>query len=166
VNSELSKERAPVRQVLPQATPPWVRDQTIFFITVCCADRGANQLCKPPIAKELFEAVEFRTVRHDWYAHLFLLMPDHLHALLSFPRDREMKKVVANWKEITAKRAGVHWQRDFFDHRLRAEESYEEKAHYIRMNPVRKGLVADPTEWSFKWEPNFGGPSGPALPQP
>ena len=76
-----------------------------------------------------------------------------------------MKKVITNWKEITAKRAGVRWQRDFFDHRLRAEENYEKKAHYIRMNPVRKGLAVHPTEWSFQWEPTLGGPSGPALPQ-
>ena len=75
-----------------------------------------------------------------------------------------MKKVIGNWKEITAKRTGVIWQRDFFDHRLRAEENYEEKAHYIRMNPVRKSLVATPSAWKYVYEPNFGGPSGPALP--
>lgn len=33
------------------------------------------------------------------------------------------------------------WQRDFFDHRLRSIESAAEKAQYIRMNPVRAGLV-------------------------
>ena len=81
-------------------------------------------------------------------------MPDHLHALISFPRDKEMTKCISNWKEITAKKIGLCWQRDFFDHRLRAEESYEEKANYIRMNPVRKRFVADPSEWRFVWEPN------------
>jgi len=75
-----------------------------------------------------------------------------------------MKKVIGNWKEITAKRGRISWQRDFFDHRLRAEESNEEKALYIRMNPVRKGLVATPSAWTWVYEPNLGGPSGPALP--
>ena len=75
-----------------------------------------------------------------------------------------MKKTMGNWKEILAKRTGIHWQRDFFDHRLRSHESYEEKAHYIRQNPVRAGLVNTAAEWKFVWEPIHGGPSGPALP--
>jgi putative transposase len=91
--------------------------------------------------------------RGDWYVHLALLMPDHCHALVSCPRDADMRKAVANWKEIVSKRTGVRWQRDFFDHRLRAAESYEEKAHYIRMNPVRGGLTSDPNSWPHVWEP-------------
>ncbi len=80
-------------------------------------------------------------------------MPDHFHALVSLPPDREMKKVISNWKEIIAKKTAVAWQRDFFDHRLRAQESYEEKAHYIRMNPVRAGLAAKLNDWAFVWSP-------------
>ena len=43
----------------------------------------------------------------------------------------------------------IPWQRDFFDHRLRHEESFflKKKATYIRLNPVRAGLVAIPEEW-------------------
>ena len=37
--------------------------------------------------------------------------------------------------------AAPHWQKDFFDHVLRSEESDEEKWHYVRENPVRAGLV-------------------------
>ncbi len=101
----------------------------------------------------IFESVEFRQRRGDWFVHLLLLMPDHLHMLVSFPRDTAMKAVIAGWKEIVAKKEKVRWQRDFFDHRLRAKESFEEKAHYIRMNPVRQGLVAAPQDWRFVWEP-------------
>jgi len=65
-----------------------------------------------------------------------------------------MKSTVAQWKEYTAKKLGIQWQRDFFDHRLRWEESYTEKAHYIRQNPVRKDLVKEPAQWPFVWEPS------------
>lgn len=85
--------------------------------------------------------------------HLWLLMPDHLHALISFPMDRNYPKIIANWKENIAKTTGVRWQRDFFDHRLRSHESHEAKATYIRQNPVRKGLVREAGEWKFVWEP-------------
>ncbi|MBC7366009.1 MAG: hypothetical protein H7343_04210 [Undibacterium sp.] len=84
-------------------------------------------------------------------------MPDHFHALVSFPADRAMNKVVSNWKEIIAQQTAVAWQRDFFDRRLRAHESYDQQAHDIRMNPVRAGLVAEPAQRRFIWEPHSAG---------
>ncbi len=77
-----------------------------------------------------------------------------------------MAKIIANFKELTAKRAGIARQRDFFDHRIRARESLREKWDYVCMNPVRKGLIDDPARWPYVWRPGqqTGGPSGPALP--
>ncbi len=72
---------------------------------------------------------------------------DHVHALLSLPRNESMEKVVGDWKRFVARKAGIEWQKGFFDHRLRHDESFEEKAHYIRENPVRAELVATPDEW-------------------
>ncbi len=63
-----------------------------------------------------------------------------------------MDKAIRDWRRLVAKKAGVVWQDGFFDHRLRGNESYEEKAHYIRMNPVRAGLVTEPREWPYIWE--------------
>ena len=154
----------PKRKHLPHDPPPWVGSGEIFFITVCCRPRGENQLCQPTSAGHLFEAVEFRHRTQRWNMHLLLLMPDHLHALVSFAWHTNMRATLANFKEMTAKRAGIHWQRDFFDHRLRSPGAYEEKARYIRMNPVRQGLVTEPGHWPWVWVPVNGGPSGPALP--
>jgi putative transposase len=148
------KSNLPQRKFLPHEIPLWVRpEDAIYFITICCGVRGVNQLCLPDIAAAIFESVEFRQARGDWWMHLLLLMPDHLHALIIFSRDKEMKKVVAQWKEMTAKRIGIHWQRDFFDHRLRKEESLRQKADYILNNPVRNGLVARAEDWEFVWMP-------------
>jgi transcriptional regulator of aromatic amino acid metabolism len=44
------------------------------------------------------------------------------------------------------------WQREFFDHLLRSEESYDQKWNYVRDNPVRAGLVLNASEWSFAGE--------------
>ena len=66
-----------------------------------------------------------------------------------------MKAVISGWKSITVKTTDVQWQRDFFDHRLRSEESLQEKAHNIRHNPVRKGLVTRAADWKFIWEPKL-----------
>ena len=79
-------------------------------------------------------------------------MPDHLHAIMSFSPEVGMQKSIPDWKRYTCTHAGIQWQRDFFDHRLRKDESYHEKAHYIRMNPVRSGLVDVPDDWPYLWE--------------
>jgi putative transposase len=126
----------PTRKQLPHDPPSWAKPGSIFFITICCSPKGQNQLCQAETA------------------HLFLLMPDHLHALLSFPCDRNMKSVISKWKEYTAKHVGIRWQRDFFDDRLRSNESFDEKAHYIRRNPVRENLVSEMTAWPYAWDPN------------
>ncbi len=41
------------------------------------------------------------------------------------------------------------WQRSFFDHALRDEESLEAVARYIVSNPVRAGLVEDWRDYPF-----------------
>jgi putative transposase len=77
-------------------------------------------------------------------------MPDHLHALLSFPPSgKSLQMVLSKWKEWTAKDVGLAWQRDFFEHRLRHDESLREKVDYILNNPVRKKLASSQEEWPF-----------------
>jgi mono/diheme cytochrome c family protein/REP element-mobilizing transposase RayT len=142
----------PQRKKLPHERPIWLRpEDEIFFITVCCEPCGKNQLCHPKIARAIFDSVEFRNQNHVWYARFVCLMPDHLHALISFPYGRPMKQIIADWKRFLATELKIEWQRDFFDHRLRKEESYREKADCIRANPVRAGLITQPEEWSYFW---------------
>ena len=44
------------------------------------------------------------------------------------------------------------WQRGFFDHVLRKDESYGQKWTYVRDNPVRAGLVANADDWPYAGE--------------
>ena len=41
------------------------------------------------------------------------------------------------------------WQKGFFDHLLRSEESYDEKREYVLNNPIRAGLVQKPDDWDY-----------------
>jgi hypothetical protein len=45
-----------------------------------------------------------------------------------------------------------HWQKGFFDHVMRSEESYSEKWLYVAENPVRKRLAAHPEDWPYQGE--------------
>jgi putative transposase len=68
-------------------------------------------------------------------------MPDHLHMLIAIEGDTILSSLIRDFKRITARRAQIRWQRNFFDHRLRHDESETEKAEYIRQNPMRAGLM-------------------------
>src|SRR5262245_10115746 len=105
----------PDRKLLPHQVPLWVDPQKeIYFITINCAVRGKNHLALAEIAESLFETVEHRQQNGLWWPYLFLLMPDHAHALVSFPpSEKTLQSVVSKWKEWTAKQLGIKWQRDF-----------------------------------------------------
>src|SRR3954452_9857349 len=131
------------RKRLPHEVPLWVHpDKEDYFITVCCSERGSNQLANPRIAPPLIDTIKHRNERQIWYAHLAVIMPDHVHLIVSFGRiDMRIQTVVSKWKEWTAKALKVQWQRDFFEHRLRREENFRQKTAYVFANPARAGLV-------------------------
>jgi putative transposase len=99
-------------------------------------------------------AVEHYIVIGKWWMDLFLAMPDHWHALASFQDAGGMEKVLRDWKRFVARSTGVAWQDGFFEHRLRSQKSADEKWHYLRLNPVRKGLVTNPEDWPYVWMPD------------
>ena len=75
------------------------------------------------------------------------------------------KKIISQWKSWTAKQLGIHWQRDFFEHRLRNDENRTEKANYILANPVRAGLIGKAKDWNYVWLPSWNnGTREPRVP--
>ena len=137
---------------LDHTIPSWVPDDAVFFITIGCMMRGQNILAMPDVASALFNGMKVYQEQQKWWVHFTLLMPDHLHMLVSFSSFVSMSKVIADWKQYQACYLKIDWQRDYFDHRIRSEEQFIEKYEYIRMNPVRKKLVAIPEEWLY-YEP-------------
>jgi len=158
---EARKSFRPVRKSLPHEVPSWIDPgEETYFITIGCRERGANSLCEPMIARDLLSSAALRHGAGHWFIHLFLLMPDHLHALLSFPQSvRGIQSTIRAWKSWAAKRTGVVWQRSYFEHRLRSDESSAEKFAYILANPVRANLVVAEDEWPWMlWSNARGGP--------
>jgi REP element-mobilizing transposase RayT len=76
-------------------------------------------------------------------------MPDHLHFIATFALEHGLAASIAAWKSYQTKTLKLEFQSGFFEHRLRDEAEFAEKAMYIRENPVRKGLVADATSWPY-----------------
>ncbi|MGC2398804.1 MAG: transposase [Acidobacteriaceae bacterium] len=97
-----------------------------------------------------------------------VVMPDHVHLLLSPLRDCEgwpfpLVDILQCLKSTTAHRinkflhhSGPVWEEESFDHILRSDESLEEKCEYIRQNPVKAGLVRRPEDYAWLWvNPDF-----------
>jgi len=146
-------------QRLHHTVPHWVEPGALFHIRVAL-DREKEQraLTDPQLAQGILDSAKFYEARLRWHITLFLLMPDHLHALLSFARDESMSEVIRSWKRFHARMNRVIWQEGYFDHRLRADERGEQlsvKMNYIRQNPVAAGLCAKSEEWPWVIDP-FG----------
>ena len=99
----------PQRKTLPHAVPLWVNPHAeVYFISINCRERFTNQLALPDVSMLLFETVQHRQEKFLWWPHIFLLMPDHLHALISFPPSGQpLQSVVSQWKEWSAKQTGI-----------------------------------------------------------
>lgn len=130
--------------------PHWVnRDSAVYHIRISI-ERSANfSLVNPPVARTILQSVDVYTETGKWWAETFLLMPDHLHALISFDPARNFSVVVGAWKKWHRTRNNIPWQENFFDHRIRSDESLRGKAEYIRNNPVRAGLVENQSDWPW-----------------
>ena len=92
----------------------------------------------------------------------YVVMPDHVHWLLSLGGDLTLSRLVGAMKRHSARRinelnrvAGrCVWQRGFHDHALRGDESVPAVARYIVANPLRSGLVnriGDYSLWDAVW---------------
>ncbi|MCF7889551.1 MAG: hypothetical protein K9L78_05470 [Victivallales bacterium] len=146
-----NKPKLPQRKYLPHKVPSWVSLDSVYFITICTQPKGVNQLCRSEIFFAIKDSILYYQNIRKWCVHYFLLMPDHMHALISFSWSPDINNIISDWKRFTALKSSIVWQRDFFDHRLRKDESYFRKENYISMNPVRAGLVQNPEEWEYSW---------------
>jgi putative transposase len=139
------------RRALPHTWPPWVHDNAVYMLTVCCTPRYRNQLCRSDVFPDLRRCLQLHDDRGEWELVAAVAMPDHLHVLARVPAGAPLGRMVTALKRLTARRHGVAWQRDFFEHRLRSADHVEVKREYLRQNPVRAGLVESPEEWPYFW---------------
>jgi putative transposase len=132
---------------LAHQTPAWVESEATFHIRISAPQRSGISLVRPEIADALLTAARCYHTQRRWSCRLMLIMPDHLHALLTFPHHIAMAAVIGAWKGYQTKRLGIQWQDNFFDHRMRDHHELQKSAAYIRLNPVRKGLCTTESAW-------------------
>jgi putative transposase len=91
-----------------------------------------------------------------FYLHAFVVMPEHVHLLITPAGNKTLERVVQLIKGGYSHEFGVHfglkkevWHRGFTDHRIRDAQDFELHRGYIDQNPVKRGLVQDPAEYRF-----------------
>jgi REP element-mobilizing transposase RayT len=133
--------------------PHYQKAGRAVFITFCKGSR----IPFTPEARDaiIHHCLHDNTKRYD--LHAAVVMPDHVHLLLSPLRDEKgwpysLPAILKQLKGASARSvnkllgaSGPVWQEESFDHVLRSQESFEEKLEYMRQNPVRRGLVRRPT---------------------
>ncbi len=99
--------------------------------------------------------LEYRD-RKNYLIHEFVLMPNHLHLLLTPSETVSLEKAMQLIKggsshEIHAGRGNKMqiWQSGFHESRVRDWVDYKTKGDYIRFNPVAAKLVQRPQDWRF-----------------
>jgi putative transposase len=83
--------------------------------------------------------------------HAFVVMPDHVHLLLT-PGELALERVVGLIKGGFSHKVGSKspvWQRGFSDRRMRDRAEFEIRRDYIHQNPVRAKLVKQMRDYPF-----------------
>jgi putative transposase len=116
----------------------------VFFITTVTAQRQPI-FRRQTAANLLIETLVHYRGEGKYQLHEFVVMPDHIHILLTPPPEISLERAMQFIKGGFSFRlhAGGHvWQPSFTNHRVRDFEDYEKHREYIRMNPVRAHLSA------------------------
>ncbi|GIV02400.1 MAG: hypothetical protein KatS3mg082_3032 [Nitrospiraceae bacterium] len=119
---------------------------------------GACWLRKPEIAELVANALRhFNGTRYR--LHGFVIMPNHVHVLVTPQGDHTLSSILHSWKSYTANEANKllgrkgrdFWQRESYDHLVRNEKDFLRIWQYMLANPVKAGLCEHPEEWPFLW---------------
>jgi REP element-mobilizing transposase RayT len=100
-----------------------------------------------------FDSVRYRTIA-------WVIMPNHVHALIQPVSGWSLDDIVASWKTFTANGIGRLvrganeptprvWQAEFWDRFVRDENHFANVMAYIHNNPVKAGLVARAEDWRW-----------------
>jgi putative transposase len=87
--------------------------------------------------------------------HAFILMPEHVHLLLTPASDVTLERAIQLVKGGYSRAFGLTfggneiWQRGFADHRIRDSEDFENHRDYIHQNPVARGLVEKAADYRY-----------------
>lgn len=124
----------------------------LHFITFSCYDR--LPYLQNPEPKDILQQVIERTRRsHNLSLYAYVLMPEHVHLLVSEPEDHTLSSTLRVLKGQSSKllkgSREYFWQPRYYDFNVFTTPKFVEKVRYIHRNPVTRGLVTQPED--YRW---------------
>jgi putative transposase len=125
----------------------------LHFITFSCHHR--DPLLVDPHACDVFEQTLERV--RQWYGFFvcgYVIMPEHVHLLISEPERSTLGRVLQMLKQNTAHQlrppeGSPFWLPRYYDFNVWSEDKRVEKLRYMHRNPVKRGLVERPEDWMW-----------------
>jgi putative transposase len=120
------------------------------FVTFSCYRR--QPFLAAAAARDLFEqSLEKMRQRYDFVVAGYVVMPEHVHLLVSEPERGLLAKGLQALKLSVAVQRGERpfWQARYYDFNVYTPHKRSEKILYIHTNPVRRGLVVEPGQWAW-----------------
>jgi putative transposase len=127
----------------------------MFFVTTNTS-MGRRLLQSERNAMLLVDVLRSNVATGKFQLHDFVIMPDHLHLLMTLGSDVTIEKAMQLIKGGFSYRLkkdfgyqGEVWQRGFSDVRIRDGQSFSRHHAYIVQNPVKAGLVDSAEDWPY-----------------
>jgi putative transposase len=122
----------------------------LHFITFSCHHR--KPYLNTPEARTLCEkSIEKARQRYDFVIHGYVIMPEHVHLLVSEPSAAPLAMALKAIKLSVSKQAAQSpfWTPRYYDFNVYSERKRIEKLRYIHRNPVKRGFVEKPEDWRW-----------------
>jgi len=139
---------------MPQGLKRFQEAHCLHFITFSCYDR-APLLASPETRRTFEQTLEQVRQWYGLYVTGYVVMPEHVHLLVSEPERGKLSTALQMLKQITAHKlmshapAGIFWQARYYDFNVWSERKRIEKLRYIHRNPVKRGLCENPEDWEW-----------------
>jgi putative transposase len=120
----------------------------LHFVTFSCYHR--RPYLRTARARDLFErSLESMRSRYHFWVVGYVVMPEHVHLLVSEPEGALLARVVQALKLSVAlqRRERPFWQARYYDFNVFTDKKRIEKLRYMHRNPVVRELVTKPEEW-------------------
>ena len=137
---------------MPWGLKRFQQTRNLHFVTFSCYQRAP--LLGTPEARRVFEQT-LEKVR-QWYALYvtgYVVMPEHVHLLISEPERGNLAIAIQMLKQITAHQLkttdDAFWLARYYDFNVWSESKVVEKLRYMHRNPVNRELVELPGDWEW-----------------
>ena len=143
---------------MPLGLQRFQQSKESHFVTFTCY-RRLRHLNDTAIRDLVVAMLEQMRRRFRLRVYGFVVMPEHVHLLVSEPERALLANAIQSFKIAVSRRSSARrmldgrrsalWQKRYYDRNIRGHSDFVEKLRYIHRNPVKRGLAERPQNW--KW---------------